>query len=85
MKEGKMLIHPATNRGISADTGQSKIRTDSEQNILLEMIREGEIGRNYDIKTPFGYKPLIYSDYIASGRCLSFIENYIQTEVKNHK
>jgi selenocysteine lyase/cysteine desulfurase len=33
------------------------------------------------IKTAFGYKPLVYCDYTASGRGIQVIEDYIQEEI----
>ena len=44
---------------------------------LLEYVRTNVIGHDYEITTPFGVKPLIYSDYTASGKGLYFIEEYI--------
>lgn len=40
-------------------------------------LREGVIGEGLPITGPFGVKPLIYADYIASGRALSQVEDFI--------
>lgn len=48
---------------------------------LITKIRESVIGERQLIPTSFGMKPLIYADYTASGRSLSFIEDYISTKV----
>ncbi len=48
---------------------------------LIEQIRHSVIGDKQVIKTPFGDKPLVYADYTASGRSLSFIEDYIRQQV----
>ena len=48
---------------------------------LIEHIRNSVIGDKYPIKTAFGSKPLVYADYTASGRALTFIEDYIRDEV----
>ncbi len=48
---------------------------------LIEKIRESVIGEKHPIATPFGHKPLVYADYTASGRSLTFIENKIQSLV----
>jgi selenocysteine lyase/cysteine desulfurase len=48
---------------------------------LLRKIRESVIGDKLPITTAFGKKPLVYADYTASGRALSFIEDYIQSQV----
>ena len=43
---------------------------------LIDHIRASVIGAGQPITTPFGQKPLIYADYTASGRALTFIEDY---------
>ena len=48
---------------------------------LITKIRESLIGEQQLIETAFGVKPLIYADYTASGRSLSFIEEFIQHNV----
>ncbi len=48
---------------------------------LIEEIRRSVIGEEDLFPTPFGLKPLIYSDYTASGRSLTFIEDYIRDNV----
>lgn len=48
---------------------------------LIEHIRNSVIGDRHPIKTPFGDKPLVYADYTASGRALTFIEDYIREQV----
>ncbi|MEY4323708.1 MAG: hypothetical protein RL410_1489 [Actinomycetota bacterium] len=48
---------------------------------LLREIREAVIGDNCVIATPFGSRRVTYADYTASGRALSFIEEFIADEV----
>jgi len=48
---------------------------------LIKKIRESVIGDRQGIETCFGLKPLVYADYTASGRALTFIENFISTKV----
>lgn len=48
---------------------------------LVEQIRNAVIGEGALFETPFGRMPLVYADYTASGRALTFIENYIQQAV----
>ena len=47
---------------------------------LLAYIRESVIGSSDStiLHTAYGEKPQIYCDYTASGKSLTFIENYIQ-------
>jgi len=48
---------------------------------LVEKIRESVIGRDTAVETPFGLRRVTYADYTASGRSLSFIEDYIRDRV----
>lgn len=48
---------------------------------LVNLIERSVIGSNKPFATCFGEKPLIYADYTASGRSLTFIEDYIRDEV----
>ena len=48
---------------------------------LIEMIRNSIIGDDRTIEGPYGLRRLTYADYTASGRSLSFIEDFIRDEV----
>jgi selenocysteine lyase/cysteine desulfurase len=48
---------------------------------LVEMIRESVVGKDTAVETPFGLRRVTYADYTASGRSLSFIEDYIRNQV----
>ncbi|WP_334078918.1 aminotransferase class V-fold PLP-dependent enzyme [Microbulbifer sp. M83] len=48
---------------------------------LLERIRTSVIGERLPLSTPFGTRPLVYADYTASGRGLTFIEDAIRNQV----
>jgi len=55
----------------------------SKQNSTLtfESIRSSVIGDGVSIPGPFGSRALIYADHVASGRSLTFIEEWIRDEV----
>ncbi len=52
--------------------------------IDFEFLREQIVGGDSTIKTPFGERLMVYSDYTASGRCLLFVENYLQSLQRNY-
>ena len=48
---------------------------------LIETIRAAVIGDDEAVMGPFGLRRVTYADYTASGRSLSFIEDYIRDSV----
>jgi len=54
-------------------------RPDAER--LIETIRSSTIGDDQAIDGPFGPRRVTYADYTASGRSLSFIEDFIRAHV----
>lgn len=48
---------------------------------LIATIRNAVIGEGHPLETPFGTRHMVYADYTASGRALSFIEDYLRDQV----
>ncbi|MDH6232106.1 selenocysteine lyase/cysteine desulfurase [Mesorhizobium soli] len=44
-------------------------------------IRQGVVGEGSPIEGPFGPRPLVYADYVASGRALDFVEEAVRAHV----
>ena len=51
------------------------------QSNTVEFVRSGLIGDDIEIKGPFGQIRLIYADYVASGRALDQVEDFIRQRV----
>ncbi len=50
-------------------------------NPLIDLVRSSLIGDDEAVAGPYGIRRVTYADYTASGRSLSFIEDYIRDQV----
>src|SRR6187549_2084765 len=48
---------------------------------LVDLIRASVIGEDEAVAGPYGVRRVTYADYTASGRSLSFVEDYIRDAV----
>ena len=48
---------------------------------LLAQIRASVVGAHDTVEGPFGPRPVVYADYTASGRALTFVEDYVRDVV----
>jgi selenocysteine lyase/cysteine desulfurase len=55
--------------------------THADPEALIELIRRSVIGDDEAVAGPFGVRRVTYADYTASGRALTFIEDYLREAV----
>jgi selenocysteine lyase/cysteine desulfurase len=44
----------------------------------FDFLRAQTVGVDAPLRTPFGERRMVYADFTASGRCLRFVEDYVQ-------
>ncbi|KAI5014422.1 hypothetical protein ZWY2020_055812 [Hordeum vulgare] len=75
--EGAMSATLLSLLGVTAKSEKGAAAADDK----VEWLRSQLIGKDVEFDTPFGRRALTYADQTASGRSLSYIEDYIVKEV----
>src|SRR4030067_18469 len=65
----------------AADAHRPAAVSGPRPNALIDLVRASVIGEDEAVLGPFGVRRVTYADYTASGRSLSFIEDYIRDAV----
>ncbi len=58
-----------------------RFKASLEHQNLIENLRNGVIGEGIQVPGPYGSNPLIYADYVASGRALRQVEDFMVEEI----
>src|SRR5215217_5498071 len=67
--------------GRARSTGNGRGRATAGTQALVDLVRTSVIGDDEAVAGPYGVRRVTYADYTASGRSLSFIEDYIRDAV----
>ncbi len=79
------MSHPVSQWSKSSEVrGSPWTLPEADADALVEAIRTAVVGEGAAIATPFGLRPLVYADYVASGRALGFVEDVIRQQVLPH-
>ncbi len=62
-------------------TALMRFRSELDRSDILDHLRSGLIGRDLPFASPFGTQRLLYADYVASGRALRQVEEFVAAEV----
>src|SRR5207302_9613962 len=80
-----ILTHPTYQAAVTPLPSSPPVQPTSASGLpttaLLARIREAVIGDDTMMDGPYGSRRVTYADYTASGRALSFLEDFIRHEV----
>lgn len=68
-------------QAIEASSPLERFRHSLMRPDLIEALRDGLVGANATVAGPYGSNPLVYADYVASGRALRQVEQFVLEEV----
>lgn len=77
--DGSAMMHDG--QGQPHATPLEQFRQGLEGSDCVARLRAGLIGDGATIEGPFGRKPLVYADYVASGRALKQVEEFVAGHV----
>src|SRR5437868_14546030 len=75
------MVATAPRSGSSSESRSVRPGAQSDPASLIELIRRSVIGEDEAVAGPYGIRRVTYADYTASGRSLSFLEDYIRDAV----
>jgi selenocysteine lyase/cysteine desulfurase len=61
--------------------GDGEVTNNDDPEAKLEWLRSQIIGAEAEFSSPFGTRHVTYADHTASGRCLQFVEEFVQRNV----
>jgi selenocysteine lyase/cysteine desulfurase len=77
----RMTLDASLHHAERAGTPLAQFRRSLGRADIIDHLREGLVGSKATVSGPYGEKPLVYADYVASGRALHQIERFVLEDV----
>ncbi|XP_074619620.1 uncharacterized protein LOC141878556 [Acropora palmata] len=84
LKHGSRKFYEIPSENLQYVRHDHEVKNHKKIEELFKYIENSCIGKDLTFTGPYGPRKVIYCDYTASGRSLSFIEDYIQEQVLPH-